>query len=88
MTKPSRGERIRYVFDNFMARGTVALILGLFVVAAIGVVLDHPRCRRSSSRQRGAGLRDLLWNSLMRTLDPGTMGGDRARSASCSRCSR
>ena len=39
MTKPSRGERIRYAFDNFMARGTIALILGLFVVAVIGVVL-------------------------------------------------
>ena len=39
MTKPSRGERLRYAFDNFMARGTIALILGLFVVAAVGVVL-------------------------------------------------
>ena len=39
MTKPSRGERIRYVFDNFMARGTIALIAGLFLVAALGVVV-------------------------------------------------
>ena len=75
MTKPSRGERIRYVFDNFMARGTIALILGLFVVAVIGVVLItllvailYP--------VPDTDLSALLWNSMMRTLDPGTMGGD------------
>ncbi len=75
MTKPSRGERIRYVFDNFMARGTISLILGLFVVAAIGVILItlvvavlYPT--------PDTNLSDLLWNSMMRTLDPGTMGGD------------
>ena len=75
MTKPSRGERIRYVFDNFMARGTVALILGLFVVAVDRRRPHHARCRDllRSPRHRA---QDLLWNSMMRTLDPGTMGGD------------
>jgi voltage-gated potassium channel Kch len=75
VTKPSRGERLRYVFDNFMARGTIALILGLFVVAVIGVIVItlvvaflYP--------VPDTGLSDLLWNSMMRTLDPGTMGGD------------
>ena len=74
MTKPSRGERIRYVFDNFMARGTIALILGLFVVAAIGVILVTVVVAVFFRNE--APLSDLLWNSLMRTLDPGTMGGD------------
>ncbi len=75
MTKPSRGERIRYVFDNFMARGTVALILGLFVVAAIGVILITLVVAILYPVPDSA-LSDLLWNSMMRTLDPGTMGGD------------
>ena len=85
MTKPSRGERIRYVFDNFMARGTIALILGLFVVAAIGVVLVTVVVA-IFFRSRGTALGPAL-DSLMRTLDPGTMGGDEGSSGSCSGCS-
>ena len=75
MNKPSRAERLRYAFDNFMARGTIALILGLFVVAAIGVTLITIFVYFVFN-QDGVGISDLLWNSLMRTLDPGTMGGD------------
>ena len=74
MNKPSRAERLRYSFDNFMARGTIALILGLFVVAAIGVILVTVVV--AIFFRGDAPLSDLLWNSLMRTLDPGTMGGD------------
>lgn len=74
MNKPSRTERIRYAFDNFMARGTIALILGLFVVAAIGVIIVTIVV--ALLFRNDAPLSDLLWNSLMRTLDPGTMGGD------------
>ncbi len=74
VTKPSRGERLRYVFDDFMARGTIALILGLFLVAAIGVLLVTIVV--AVFFRSDAPLSDLLWNSLMRTLDPGTMGGD------------
>jgi len=75
VTKPSRGERIRYVFDNFMARGTIALILGLFLVAAVGVILITIVVAILYA-QPGTPITDLLWNSMMRTLDPGTMGGD------------
>jgi len=75
VTKPSRGERIRYVFDNFMARGTVALILGLFVVAAVGVIIISFVVAILYA-EPGTPITDLLWNSMMRTLDPGTMGGD------------
>ena len=75
MTKPSRAERIRYVFDNFMARGTIALIAGLFLVAAIGVIVITIVVAILFA-DRGTPITDLLWNSVMRTLDPGTMGGD------------
>lgn len=75
MTKPSRAERLRYVFDNFMARGTVALIAGLFVVAAVGVAVITILVAILFA-ESGTPISDLLWNSLMRTLDPGTMGGD------------
>jgi len=77
-------EKLRYLFDNSMSRGTVALIgwlavvslvLILFVgalVAAFGVAPNGI----SPTGEGDAGFFDLVWFSLMRTLDAGTMGGD------------
>ncbi len=76
MNRPSRSERLRYVFDNFMARGTIALIAGLFLVAAFGVIAITLVVGFLGFAGDGVRLSDLLWDSLMRTLDPGTMGGD------------
>ena len=72
-------ERLRYRFDNVLARGTgVALFwLGAVTVAAVlvssllltlfGVTL--------SGSENGAWLEDF-WQSLLRILDTGTMAGD------------
>ena len=73
-------DRIRYAFDNFMARGTVALILGLFALSAI-LILGVATLVTVAGFVRGANDADLdllqaIWVSLLRTLDPGTMGGD------------
>jgi voltage-gated potassium channel Kch len=72
---PGLRERLSYRFDRFMERGTVALILGLGVVSVvlivvIVVVLVIVR------GDEGIPIPQLLWMSLMRTLDAGTMGGD------------
>ena len=79
MTRPARRaglrERLSYRFDRFMERGTVALIAGLFVVSVliiVGVVLVLVLVRGDDGRD----LPSLLWMALLRTLDPGTMGGD------------
>ena len=86
-TKPTTGERLRYWFDNWMSKGTVALMALLGVataifVAVLGTVawlilkfipaLDV----EDNLADESAGPLDLIWRSLMRTLDPGTMGGD------------
>jgi ion channel POLLUX/CASTOR len=76
VSKPTRRERLRYDFDNFMARGTIALIAGLFVVAAFGIIAVTLVVGVLGFANAEARLSDLLWDSLMRTLDPGTMGGD------------
>lgn len=76
MNKPSRAQRLRYAFDNVMARGTIALIAGLFLVATVGVLLITFLVAVLGFAGDGTPISDLLWNSLMRTLDPGTMGGD------------
>ncbi|MFG2000807.1 potassium transporter TrkA [Spirillospora sp. NPDC048911] len=78
MARIGRRERVRYWFDNTMSKGTPALIgwLGLasgvliLVVASLAVVLA-PKDSRENGHWPG-----VLWRSLLRTLDPGTMGDD------------
>ncbi len=80
MQQPTLAERLRYAFDNYMSRGTVALIGGLglasfgviLLVALVVVILG---IRPGDDGER-LGLVEAVWLSLMRTLDSGTMGGD------------
>ena len=74
--------RLRYAFDNYMSRGTVALIGGLFVlsllvVVVVSVIVLVSGTLRANEATEGIDTAELLWRSLLRTLDPGTMGGDR-----------
>ena len=84
MPTPTLSERLRYRFDVWMAGGTVALmgLLGLatlIFVVVLGVitwvVLAIVDDKTSADPDDDAF--DFIWGSLMRTLDPGTMGGDR-----------
>ncbi len=79
MDTPSLADRLRYRFDNFMSRGTVALIAGLGVVS-VGIITVAAAVITVSgvSQEEGAriGFVEAGWESLMRTLDAGTMGGD------------
>src|SRR5688572_28862662 len=64
-----------------MSRGTVALIGGLFVlsllvIVVVSIVVLVSGTLRESAETTGIDFPDLLWRSLLRTLDPGTMGGD------------
>jgi voltage-gated potassium channel Kch len=73
--------RLRYAFDNYMSRGTIALIGGLFVlsllvIVVISIVVLVSGTLRESASTEGIDLPEMLWRSLLRTLDPGTMGGD------------
>ena len=73
-------ERLRYAFDNTLAKGTIALIFWLFVVSLIGVfVLAAVVVVTGASPPGQEGsytLGEAAWGNLMRTLDAGTMGGD------------
>ncbi len=79
MTEPTRLERVRYRFDTWMSGGTIALIgllaaVSLVFVTVVAVIVWalplHP-----DDEPEGDFL-DIFWGNLMRTLDPGTMGGD------------
>jgi voltage-gated potassium channel Kch len=68
-------DRVRYWFDNFMTRGTLALIAGLAVVSAI-MIFTVVGILYITRTNESIGILDLAWMGLLRTLDTGTMGGD------------
>ena len=73
MKKVSFRERLRYAFDNFMGKGTVALIGMLFLITAIVVVITGVlSCIGNSDASTG----NQIWMSLMHALDAGTLAGD------------
>jgi len=72
-------DRLRYRFDNYMAKGTAALISGLFGLSLVLIVLASMVVVIGSISQDGGEpltFSEAAWVSLMRTLDAGTMGGD------------
>ncbi len=80
MRKITTADRLRYQFDNTMSRGTIALIgwlaiLSLIMILAISLFVFVTGADATGEGGR-LGFSDLLWRGLLRTLDPGTMGGD------------
>jgi voltage-gated potassium channel Kch len=84
MRKATFGERLRYAFDKSLSGGTISLIgwlglvSGLIVLTATvillltGIAPDAPEGQDPQSFT----LAEALWQSLMRSLDPGTVAGD------------
>ena len=78
--KPTFRQRLRYQFDNLMARGTPAMVGMLFLLSLIVIVLAALVISSFGISQVGSqdtlSFGEAFWESLMRTLDSGTMGGD------------
>jgi voltage-gated potassium channel Kch len=78
--RPTVGQRLRYAFDNTMARGTPALVgwLALVTLALIGVftavVLIADLAPDNRPGPKGAV--GQAFESLLHALDPGTIAGD------------
>ena len=77
--KPSFRQKFQYGFDNIMSRGTPAMVgmlflLSLIVVFIAGAVITLARFTQDGGAPLPFG--EAAWESLMRTLDSGTMGGD------------
>ena len=73
-------QRLRYRFDNYMARGVGAQILLLAAFTAILVVITVTAAFLTGVVPETDGKSDsfgfLAWKSLMHALDPGTLAGD------------
>ncbi|MEQ1783791.1 MAG: hypothetical protein ABMA14_20740, partial [Hyphomonadaceae bacterium] len=76
---PSLGERARYMFDKSMSAGPIALIGWLGVVSLVIIAIASLVLVVAGIAPEGGEPRNFIeaaWESLMRTLDSGTMGGD------------
>ena len=72
-------QRLRYRFDGLLARGTWAVLLWLGLVTFAVVLFASFLLRRGGVSLAGsedAGWFEDFWQSLLRTLDTGTMAGD------------
>jgi voltage-gated potassium channel Kch len=68
---------MRYAFDNTMSRGTPALIAWLGIISIIMVLFVSVLVELFRDRLDPEGdFWVTFWRNLLRTLDPGTMGGD------------
>ncbi len=82
MSNFSTRERMRYAFDNTLAKGTVALI-GWLAVVTLGAIVVFAAILaitgiHDTNVEGAASLNfiEAAWQSLMRTFDAGTMAGD------------
>ncbi|MDD3875194.1 MAG: hypothetical protein PHT69_01085 [Bacteroidales bacterium] len=79
MRRISFKEKFSYRFDNIMSKGPVAMIsllglLSVFVVLIAGGIIWGFNI--APEGEEPLGFFEGAWQSLMRTLDSGTMGGD------------
>jgi voltage-gated potassium channel Kch len=79
MYKASLPERLRYGFDNIMSKGTIALIgllaaLSTLVVVVMAVFITVTGIAPEGGDQ--LSFPEAIWQSLMRSLDSGAVGGD------------
>jgi voltage-gated potassium channel Kch len=81
MQKVTFWDRLRYRFDNTLARGTGALIGWLFLASALmitavaALVVGIGIAPEAEGGER-PGFGSMVWFTLMRALDAGTVGGD------------
>ena len=79
MKQHSMRERLRYEFDKSMAAGPIALI-GWLGIACFLIILAAATFITvigiTPAGSDGISFMEAFWESLMRTFDPGTMGGD------------
>jgi voltage-gated potassium channel Kch len=80
MRKVTFADRLRYRFDNTISKGTAALIGWLFLVLLALVLASTLFVYLTGIAPAVGGDRpsfyQTLWLDLMRTIDPGNLGGD------------
>ena len=76
MKKYTFKQKFQYWFDNYMSRGSGAMLTGLFVLSALIIFVAAALVKLTNSAPNDESFLQIAWMSLLRTLDSGTMGGD------------
>jgi voltage-gated potassium channel Kch len=74
---PARSDRLHYAFDNFMSRGTTALIIGLAIASAV-LIIGAALFLAVIGDPDGGDLLQAIWQSFLHTIDSGYIGGDQS----------
>ncbi len=69
-------EKLSYAFDNMMSKGSAVLIVWLGALSIMLIVIFSLVVLLTGSSPGGESFVKVMWMSLMRTLDSGTIGGD------------
>jgi hypothetical protein len=73
---PTTRQKIRYHFDNWMARGAVAQMAMLAALSLLMIVGTALVLAVTGLAPDGPSFPMLVWMSLMRAMDAGAIGGD------------
>ncbi|MDQ3704514.1 MAG: NAD-binding protein [Chloroflexota bacterium] len=79
MRKVTYGQRLRYGFDNLMSKGAIAMIGMLALLSLLAILIFTLLTLLpvfGPEEDTPNGFVESFWRALLRTLDPGTMGGD------------
>lgn len=72
-SKPGFKQKLSYQFDNVMSKGTIALVILLFLITAVVVVIAGI-LGALLNKDIGTGV--SMWQSLMHAIDAGNLAGD------------
>jgi len=72
-------QKLSYYFDNTLSRGTSSIImwlavLSLLIIIVFGIV--YALSGINMEGEEGMGFFESMWQTLLRSIDPGTMAGD------------
>lgn len=81
MPSPTLRQRLRYRFDNAMARGMASQIAMLAIVTLVlillsAIVLVVTGLRPHDSHDQPVSFARMVWQGLMHAIDPGAIAGD------------
>ncbi len=80
MAKITITDRLRYSFDNFMSKGTIALIIGLgsvsflfFLLISAIIIWTH-----ALPQQEDTSFPEAMWDIFIHSIDTGTLANDQS----------
>jgi len=72
-------QKIRYYFDNTLSRGTSAIIMWLAILSLLVIIVFgilYAVSGINMEGEEGMNIFESMWQTLLRSIDPGTMAGD------------